>query len=141
MISKLIAELRAAKLAEETAKKNRLDVENKILALYVTPDNGSTCCSCRCAPDTCAIQRERNAKEGEGVCVGGVLPLDQVLYSALDLLRVCMEVREQLLCGLRDLHKRTHTHTCTRVQANRPLDQHSYIVQDSHHKLMKMILK
>ena len=40
MISKLIAELRAAKMAEETAKKNRLDVENKILALYATPDGG-----------------------------------------------------------------------------------------------------
>jgi hypothetical protein len=40
MITKLVAELRAAKLAEETAKKNRLDVENKILALYVTPDGG-----------------------------------------------------------------------------------------------------
>lgn len=40
MISKLIAELRAAKMAEETAKKTRLDVENKILALYATPDGG-----------------------------------------------------------------------------------------------------
>ena len=40
MISKLITELRAAKLAEETAKKTRLDVENKILALYATPDGG-----------------------------------------------------------------------------------------------------
>jgi hypothetical protein len=40
MITKLIAELRAAKMAEETAKKNRLDVENKILALYATPDGG-----------------------------------------------------------------------------------------------------
>lgn len=40
MITKLVAELRAAKLAEETAKKNRLDVENKILALYVKPDGG-----------------------------------------------------------------------------------------------------
>jgi hypothetical protein len=40
MITKLVAELRAAKMAEETAKKNRLDVENKILALYATPDGG-----------------------------------------------------------------------------------------------------
>lgn len=40
MISKLISELRSAKMAEETAKKNRLDVENKILALYATPDGG-----------------------------------------------------------------------------------------------------
>ena len=40
MITKLVAELKAAKMAEETAKKNRLDVENKILALYVTPTGG-----------------------------------------------------------------------------------------------------
>ena len=40
MISKLVADLRAAKMAEETAKKNRIDIENKILALYATPDGG-----------------------------------------------------------------------------------------------------
>ena len=40
MITKLVAELKAAKMAEETAKKNRLDVENKILALYATPTGG-----------------------------------------------------------------------------------------------------
>ena len=28
------------------------------------------------------------------------LPLNQVLYPALDLLRICMKVRKQLLCGL-----------------------------------------
>jgi hypothetical protein len=33
---------------------------------------------------------------------GGVLSLDQVLYSALDLLWIRVEVREQLLRGLGD---------------------------------------
>lgn len=37
MIANLIAELRKAKALEEKAKNDRLDVENKILALYAKP--------------------------------------------------------------------------------------------------------
>ena len=40
MISNLIAELRAAKEAEENAKQNRLKIENKIIALYAHPITG-----------------------------------------------------------------------------------------------------
>jgi hypothetical protein len=88
----------------------------------VTSGSDSICCSCRCAPDICTHSRvplqHKSANPGFGnqkrrrkvhgvrttssgtraVCA---LPLDQVLYPALNLLRIGMKVRKQLLCGLR----------------------------------------
>ena len=40
MIANLVAELRAAKLAEEKAKQDRLDVETKIIAMFAHPITG-----------------------------------------------------------------------------------------------------
>eukprot|EP01043_Picozoa_sp_COSAG02_P049389 COSAG02_NODE_4956_length_4782_cov_4.343370_2_plen_293_part_00 len=81
-----------------------------VFAVRATPFQISTSAvECQCITNQrpgfrCSKHRGKvhgGSERSSGVRAVCALSLDQVLYSALDLFRICMEVRKQLLCGLR----------------------------------------